>query len=151
MSDGVEDTLTRLCKLPEFDYLNPLQQLRPLHREIRKFNHRLRKDGSETKADGSRVKNPGRYGPLTLDARIAFLDRVLRIQSAVNARAKSEGKPPVWLVTPREEDRIRELIAAKTFPQRWSGDEPTGDRLLPDYYPDGSIQPLLFDSLEVVS
>ena len=41
------------------------------------------------------------------------------------------------------EARIRELIAAKTWPDGWDGDEPTADTPLPAYFSDGTIQHLL--------
>ncbi len=147
VSDGTEDTLTRLIKFPEFAYLAPLERIRPLHREIRKFENRLQKSGLETKKDGTPVKNPNRKGPLTLEARLRFLEELLSIQREVNERAKAMLRPPVWLVTQKEESRIRELIALKTFPQKWTGEELRGDRLIPQHYADGSIQHLLFEDL----
>ncbi|MEO1145810.1 MAG: phosphoadenosine phosphosulfate reductase family protein [Cyanobacteria bacterium J06638_22] len=150
VSDGTEDTLIRLVKQPQFAYLAPLQKIRPLHREIRKFKHRLQKTGLETKKDGTPVKNPGRKGPLTLQARIQFLEELLAIQREVNTEAKTNGHAPVWLVTPREEARIRELIDLRTFPDKWTGDEIAGDRLTDHWFSDGSVQPVLFDLEEVV-
>lgn len=145
VSDGTEDTLTRLVKLPEFAYLAPLRRIRSLHREIRKFENRLQKTGLETRKDGTPVKNPGRKGPLKLDARLRFLDELLSIQRTVNESAKQLKKPPVWLVTPKEEARIREMIEAKTFPNKWDGSETGGEVLTPHYYSDGSVQNLLFE------
>lgn len=150
ISDGTIDTLTRLCKFEQFAYLEPLEKLRPLHREIRKFENRLQKAGLELRKDGTPVKNPGRKGPLTLEARLRFLDEVLAIQAEVNQSAKTEGKPPVWLITPHEEARIRHLIEIRTFPDKWNGDEPNGAKLLPEYYNDGSVQHTLFALVEAV-
>ena len=48
------------------------------------------------------------------------------------------------LLDQEEEARIRELLAAETWPDGWEGDEPTGDVDLDTYYADGSIQPRLF-------
>jgi len=144
VSDGKEDTLTRLTKFPEFAYLSPLERIRPIHREIRKFENRLQKTGFEYRSNGLPVKNPGRKGPLSLNARLKFLDQVIAIQSEINVAAKAQRARPVWLISPKEEARIRELISLKTFPDKWTGDEIAGDILTPQYYSDGSVQ-LLFD------
>jgi DNA sulfur modification protein DndC len=49
------------------------------------------------------------------------------------------------IVNMEEEARIRELIAAGTYPNGWDGSEPNGSVLLPEVYGDGSIQPLLWE------
>jgi len=72
-------------------------------------------------------KNPQRMGPLTLEARAHALDVVLDVQT----RAR------VDLINAEEEARIRELIAAKTFPNKWDGTEPRADVWLP-YTIDGA-------------
>jgi len=33
----------------------------------------------------------------------------------------------------------------RSIPEKWSGDEPGGEVMLPTHYNDGLIQPLLFD------
>lgn len=142
---ATEDTaLDSLIKNPSYSWLSPLKEIREVHQEIRKFKNRLRKDGTETRKDGSLVANPGRVGPLTLEARERLLGQVLDIQRRVNER-----RPDIWpefsLINAEEEARIRELIAARTFPDRWTGDEQAGDSLIPHYYSDGTVQPLLFD------
>lgn len=142
-----EDTaLNQLIARPEWAYLAPLKGIRQIHHEIRDFRNRLRKDGSETRKDGSLVANPGRVGPLTLEARERFLSRLLEIQAEVNRVAIAQCRPEIDILNAEEEARIRELIALKTFPDRWTGDEPNGATLLPEVYSDGSIQPLLFDA-----
>jgi DNA sulfur modification protein DndC len=141
--------LDQLVKLPQWAYLEPLKDIKPIHREIRKFNNRLRKDGTETKKNGELVKNPGRVGPLTLEARERFLGQVLGIQAHINAAAIAQNRPQISLINAEEEARIRELIALRTFPDKWTGDEHRGDAMLPEVLADGSIQNLLFD-LEVV-
>lgn len=119
--------LEGLLRSPRWDYLRPLTELRPLWRELREPRHRLRKDGSESRTDGTLVDNPGRMGPLKLPSRLYALDRVLDVQGRVNAEAMRRGRPCVDMLNAEEEARIRELIAAGTWPQRWSGDELSGD------------------------
>jgi DNA sulfur modification protein DndC len=63
-------------------------------------------------------------GPLTFEARLMGLERVLGIQAACNAAARA-GRPEIDLINAEEEARIRELIAAETWPDGWDGDEPT--------------------------
>ena len=46
------------------------------------------------------------------------------------------------------EARIRELIAANTWPRNWDGTEAEGDALIDRINRDGTIQPLLFRALE---
>jgi DNA sulfur modification protein DndC len=54
-------------------------------------------------------------------------------------------RPALSLINAEELARIEELIAARTYPEKWDGTEPHGDVWLPEYLADGSIQPLLFD------
>ncbi len=39
--------------------------------------------------------------------------------------------------------RIEDLIARGTWPDSWTGDEPTADTWLDTVHPDGSVQALL--------
>jgi DNA sulfur modification protein DndC len=50
----------------------------------------------------------------------------------------------VSLINEEERARIEELIAANTWPNKWTGEEMPGNTLLPEMFPDGSIQKLLF-------
>jgi DNA sulfur modification protein DndC len=134
--------LDRLVRIPEWSYLSPLQQLRPLYWEIKKPKYRHRKHGERNK-DGSWSAKQNRLGPLTLEARRWMLEQVLRIQAEVNQLA--DGQPELSLINAEELARIEELIAARTYPEKWDGTEPHGDVWLPEYLADGSIQPLLFD------
>lgn len=114
-----EDTaLKRLIKKPEWAHLSPLMELKPLYRELRKAKHRLRKSEPEVRKDGKYSKNVQRLGPLTMEARAYGLQTVLDVQ----ARAG------VDLINTEEEARIRELWALNTWPQKWTGDEVTGDQ-----------------------
>jgi DNA sulfur modification protein DndC len=139
-----DTALENVLKLKQWEYLKPLRKMRSLYEEWRWFNNRLQKDGSETKKDGSLVKNPGRKGPLTLEARLKGLNDVLAIQNEVNVAAITQGLPTISLINEEEENRIRELINNRTFPDGWTGNEPNGAILLPETYSDGSVQPLLW-------
>ncbi|MBA9063081.1 DNA sulfur modification protein DndC [Methylobacterium fujisawaense] len=139
-----DKALEAVVALPAWSYLAPLLGLRPIYRELRLARNRLRQPGGETRKDGTLVPNQQRMGPITLPARLDALDRILAIQAACNAVADRLGRPHVDLLNAEEEARIRELIAAGTWPQRWTGDEPTADVPLDAIFPDGSVQPLLF-------
>jgi len=47
-----------------------------------------------------------------------------------------------------EQMRIRELIAANTWPRGWDGTEADGDALIDKINRDGTVQPLLLRALE---
>jgi DNA sulfur modification protein DndC len=116
-----QDTaLDQVLQVPYWSHLAPLKELRPLYRELREPRCRLRQPGGETRQDGTLARNQHRMGPLTLEARAWALDRVLDIQRRCNV----PDRPPVDFLNADEESRIRELIDAKTWPRKWSGDEP---------------------------
>ena len=132
---AAKDTaLEVVCAMPQWSHLAPLRELKPLYRWMREPAQRLRKSGIERLKDGSIAKNPQRMGPLTLEARANALDQILDIQH----------RAQVDLINIEEEARIRELIAARTFPDKWDGDEPRADAWLDAVYQDGSVQPILF-------
>lgn len=137
-------SLQRLIKKPQWAYLSPLRRLKPLYEELRKHHNRLRKGNDERRVDGSLVANPGRIGPLTMDARRHGLAEILAIQDEVNAAAAAQGRPDIDLINAEEEARIEALIAANTWPNRWSGEEMPGDTPLPKVFADGSVQHELF-------
>ncbi|MEM1279665.1 MAG: phosphoadenosine phosphosulfate reductase family protein [Cyanobacteria bacterium P01_H01_bin.152] len=138
-----DSALERVLINPKWAYLSPLRQLRSLYWEVKKPQYRLRKHG-EVRKDGTLAKKQGRLGPLTLETREWMLDKILRIQDEVNVAAEKCGQPTVSLINDEELARIRELVAAKTWPEKWDGTEHRGDEWLPDILPDGSVQPLLF-------
>jgi DNA sulfur modification protein DndC len=138
-----DTALDTVLKIPHWSYLSPLKRLRPLYAELARFHNRLQKDGSERLKDGSLSANPGRKGPLTMEARGEGLNVVLGIQSEINEAATLLGRPDVSLINAQEHQRILELIEANTWPQGWSGDEPVGDILLPRVYQSGVVQELL--------
>ena len=128
---------------PAWSHLALLKRLKPLYRELREPRHRLRKAGAEILKDGSLGKNPQRMGPLTFNARLMGIERVLSIQAGCNAEADRLGRPHVDILNPEEEARIRELIGLGTWPDGWDGDEPLADMPLDLVFQDGSVQPLL--------
>lgn len=129
-----DTALEVIVQMPAWKHLTPLLELKPLYRWMRKPQQRLRKSGVERLKNGQIAKNPQRMGPLTLEARAEALDRILDIQR----RAR------VDLINEEEEARIRELIAARTFPEKWSGDEPRADTWLDTILPSGAVQPIMF-------
>lgn len=135
--------LDTIVASPAWGHLAPLTGLKPLYRELREPRHRIRKAGLERLKDGSVAANPQRMGPLTFAARLMGLDRVLTIQAECNARAAELGRPLLDILNREEEARIRELIAAETWPNGWDGDEPAADMPMDSYFSDGSVQPLL--------
>lgn len=139
-----EDTsLDYILGSPDWAYLEPLKRLRPLYRELRLFRWRLQKDGERNK-DGKLSANPSRKGPLTMDARRMGLRTVVAVQREINRAARQLGRPRISLINWEEFKRIRQLIGANTWPQRWTGDEHRGDVLIAQTNSDGSRQELLF-------
>lgn len=130
---------------PKWGYLQPLKELKPLYRELKKPWNRIRKDGSEKRADGQLVKNPCRMGPLTMAARRTGLARVLSIQTRINAAAKD--MPQVSLIDEREHARILALIEANTWPNGWDGTEPLASLPFDNVNRDGSVQPVMMELL----
>lgn len=140
-----DTALDNLITRERWAYLAPLKELRPLYEELRLPKHRLRKDGSERRKDGTVPKNLMRMGPLTLEAREWALQRVLGIQQQINDGAERVGSPTIDLINVAELARIRELIAAGTWPDGWTGEEVHADVLVPEVVADGIVQNLLFE------
>ena len=116
-----DTALDTVLKIPTWSHLRPLKELRPLYRELRLPRHRLRQPGGERRKDGKLSSNQHRMGPLTLDARRYALRAVLDIQARCNA---DRSRPGVDILNDEEEARILELIDEKTFPNKWTGNEP---------------------------
>jgi DNA sulfur modification protein DndC len=135
--------LERTLAKPEWAYLAPLARLRTVYHELSQAKNRLRKNG-ERKADGSLSSRPMRSGPLLMEARAWGLAKVLTVQADVNRAAERLGRQAVDLISGDELRRILELQEANTWPQGWTGDEPAGDELLAEIFPDGTVQPTLF-------
>lgn len=126
----------------QWSYLAPLKRLRPLYTELREFRHRKQKHGERNKG-GELSKNPNRKGPLTLVAREWALGVVLGIQAEINRAAEQLGRPAIDLINAEEEARIRELIANRTYPNKWSDADPDATELVSQFYSDGAEQALL--------
>ncbi|MEN1478048.1 phosphoadenosine phosphosulfate reductase, partial [Pseudomonas aeruginosa] len=90
------------------------------------------------------TRRPQRMGPILLESRLLGLERVLAIQTECNAAANRLGRPHIDLINIEEEARIRELIAAGTWPDGWHGGEPIATMPLDKIFADGAVQPLLF-------
>lgn len=134
--------LDHVLSIPEWSYLHPLKRLRPLYIELRSFKHRKQKDG-ERNSNGQFSSNPSRKGPLTLAAREWALGEVLKVQAEINQSADALERPAIDLIDTEEEDRIRELIALRTYPQRWSDSDPDATVLIPQTYSNGDVQAIL--------
>jgi DNA sulfur modification protein DndC len=142
-----DKSLESVITIPDWAYLSPLLKLRSLYEQLRSNkSFRKRHPGGETNKDGRLVKNQQRLGPLTMAARQWGLDQVLSIQSEVNVAAKRLGRPLIDILNEEEVKRIYELIEANTWPDKWTGEEPTADTILDKKYADGSILPDLFKS-----
>lgn len=122
-----------------WSYLAPLKRLRPLWRELRKPYHRLRKPAGERRQDGQLSKNQNRMGPILLESRLWALEVVLQIQAECNAGSDGDVRPAVDILNAEEEARIRGLIEARTWPQKWTGEEP----LATEYFEDRGQQSLI--------
>lgn len=119
-----EDLATeRVVRLAGWRHLAPLLELKAIWARLRRHDVRLRQPAGERRADGSLAAKQHRVGPVTIATRLWALDRVLDIQRRVNDEAARLGLPPIDILNAEEEARIRELCAAGTWPQRWTGRE----------------------------
>jgi len=135
--------LETVVRVPFWSYISPLSGLKPLYRELREPRNRLKKTGIEENGDIATAKNKQRMGPLTFEARLMALGRILSIQSEIKLNANRLVRPHVDLINAEEECRIRELVSLRTWPNGWDGDEPTADTPMDAVFADGSVQPLL--------
>lgn len=142
-----DGALAAVLRLPGWDHLSPLLGLKRLYLELKKEKHRKRQPGFQYRKDGTLQSNQQRMGPLTFEARLMGLETVLRIQHGVNSAADRLGRPGMVLIDAEEEARIRELIALKTWPNGWTGEEPNADVWLDRVNNDGSVEPILFRDL----
>jgi len=138
-----DTALDAVIAMPAWAYLAPLKRLRWLYELLRAPGIRLRKPGGDRVKSGELAKNQQRLGPIIISARRSALEEVLAVQGKVNAAAAAQGRPAVDILNEEETARIRELLAACTWPDGWSGDEPLGTELLDKVNNDGSVQPLL--------
>lgn len=141
-----DKALDVVISLPQWAYLSPLKELRPLFASLKMPDVRLRKPSGERLADGSLCHNQCRMGPLVMEARWNALTKVLDIQTRVNDAAALHGRPPIDILNEEEHARIVKLIEANTWPCKWTGREPRAD----EPYDDGS-GPRLFVEEEVAA
>lgn len=134
--------LDRLLRNARWSYLAPFKRLKPLYRELTRARNRLRKH-FEVNKSGKLAANQGRLGPLTMEARSYGLAQVLAIQDEINTAARAGGRPAVSLINDEEHARIRELMGANTWPQKWDGTEARGDEPFEEIGRDGWRQALL--------
>jgi DNA sulfur modification protein DndC len=139
-----DKALKAIIKIKEWAYLEPLLDLKPLYREMRKPQYRLRKNG-EINKDGRLSKNQQRLGPLTIEARLMFLKQIINIQNTVNRNAFESHRPVIDIINYEEIIRIYDLIDDNTWPNGWDGNEITGDVFLDKKYNDGSVMKALFE------
>jgi DNA sulfur modification protein DndC len=139
-----DKALNTVVSMDEWKYLRPLLGLKIIYREMKMPQHRLRKVGGDKTKSGKLSKNQQRMGPLTIDARLMFLQRIIDIQNEVNTTAEEQGKPRIDILNSEEISRIRELISLNTFPDGWTGSEPSAAEMHEKVYSDGSVMPLLF-------
>lgn len=138
--------LERLIKRPQWGYLSPLMELKPMFREMKKAEWRKRKAVPELRKDGQYATNGQRKGPLTMEARTHFLDRVLDIQGRVNDFAAANDRPVVSLINAEEEARIREMWTLDMWPRKWSANDINANVMLDAITSYGDtliVQPLL--------
>jgi DNA sulfur modification protein DndC len=135
--------LDRILRIPEWSYLAPLKRLKPLYAELRKPYRRLRKTEAERNAFGELVSNLHRLGPMTMETRRWGLEQILEIQRDVNNQAIINDRPQIELINGFEEQRIKELIANNTWPNKWSGLEENGTIMYDLVIDENITQPLL--------
>ncbi|MGY3091106.1 hypothetical protein ACVWYF_004170 [Hymenobacter sp. UYAg731] len=136
--------LENIVENPDWAYLRPLLRLRPMFERLRSDKtFRKRKRAGERDAKGKLVKKQQRLGPLTMEARRWGVAEVLAIQAECNAAALVLGRPLVDILNPEEVARIAELMAANTWPDKWTGDEPTADEWQAPAYADGHVMGML--------
>ncbi len=135
--------LDNVLSYPEWSYLHPLKELRPLYAQLKLPQNRLRKDGTERRKDGKLVANPNRMGPLTFEARRWGLAQALDIQERINQKARENGRPEMSLINQEEQQRIEELIEAETWPNGWNGTENIATLPVDEVIAEGVVQPLI--------
>ncbi len=111
-----DTALETVLKKPRWSYLEPLKRLRQVYAELSRPSNRLRRSANT-------------YGPLVMQAREWGIEQILEIEQEVNRRARESGRPEISLINAEELSRIRGLIAAKTWPDGWTGEERRGTAL----------------------
>lgn len=144
-----EKALETILRMPNWQWLAPLRELKPIWRALREPHNRLRKAGAERLKDGSIAAHPQRMGPVTIEARRWALAQICDIQARCNA-ARPDGHPEFSLIDSEEYQVIAELLDANTWPDGWAGDEPRADEWIEvTVYQNGAEQPSLFSADEI--
>lgn len=128
-----DTALDNLLKQDNYKYLAPLKRLRPIWRVLRLPKNRLRKTGLEENGE----KNKQRMGPLTMEARKWAFNEIMKIQAEI---------PGISLINDEEAAFIHKCWDENLWPNKWSGEEPTGDTIMDLIYSDGTVSPHLFKS-----
>lgn len=139
-----DKALEAIVKIPHWRYLLPMMEIKALHRWLKLPAQRLRKTTYEVRKDGKGSSNQGRMGPLTMEARMEGLVKLLDIQSRVNMDAFALDRPVIDVINQEEIDKIRWHWTNNSWPQKWTGNEQRADKPFIQYFPDGSSQPDLF-------
>lgn len=143
-----DNALERVVQHDEWRYLSPLLELKPMFRQMKKARWRKRKARPELLKSGGYAKNGQRMGPLTMDARAHWLEKILDVQNRVNEAAAVDTRPAVDLINDEEERAIRQMWADDVWPRKWSADDIDADIMLDDINAVGDtlvVQPLLVD------
>lgn len=134
-----DTALDNLLKQDRYQYLAPLKRLRGIWREMRLPQYRLRKTGREENGE----KNKQRMGPLTMAARQWAFAEIIKIQDEVNA-SRPAGTPALYLINDEEAAFIQQCWEDNVWPNKWTGEEPTGDTVMDLVYSDGTVFKDLF-------
>lgn len=127
-----------LIKTPEWSWLAPYHRLVEVREWLMQPAQRHRKTEITTNADGKlRDKRGAPLGPITLEARTEGLRRILEIQDEV--RALSPDGKGYDVITPAMHALILEMIEARTFPQGWTGNEPSGNEAYTPIFIEGGV------------
>lgn len=116
-----DNALERVIRQPQWAYLYPLLELKPLWRELKQAQWRKRKVAPEKRHDGQWARNVQRMGPLTMAGRAYGLDRVLEIQAHSG----------VDILNAAEEARIREMWTLDLWPRKWTAGDANADTIIP--------------------
>ena len=139
-----DKALLEIVKIPKWEYLSPLLDLRQMYAWLKLPKNRLRKIGFQTTKKGDGASNQNRMGPLTMEARKEGLERLLALIARVNKQAVKDDRPKIDIINAEEIDRIHWHWRQESWPQGWSGKEAVADLPFTQFYADGSSQDSLF-------
>jgi hypothetical protein len=70
-----------------------------------------------------------------------------KVSREVNEEAVKRSLPTIDILNQHEETRIRELISVGTWPNKWTGEEPSADEPFDELDASGALQRSLFTAL----